>query len=411
MEYGNNATYIGEWSANNRHGKGRMERDHKVISGNYKQNDFSLACAVDLDEVMKPIYQTDLPKSMQSYLRSKKYTPPEVRVPRPELNEALNIGLIEILRQSCCAGEIKGHIFRKIRYLLKDKIALRDISLQIHKAFSIPPNNSEILQTFKEIIPPAIENGQCGIKWFGLNFNNVKQPEVILSHLVITNDCVLGEGVEEYTGQKYSIDGLYGGNGTLRIFLKQRSETLTLNCIAGPNYLTGIDSKENKFFLLPDIHMYKGFFTTKEEPNNKQLIRYFMKISGDLIYGTGRDNAGLYIISGAMQPIEAHVADPEDEAIGHKTIAALQFKIIYAEGYQLLMEGKIDKHGEIVSLSYSARRVEMRHHRRQVHAQAKRPLHCRKGPQDGTADPRYRVCRGRNNEPVCSQFLPRFLAI
>lgn len=371
MEYGNGANYIGEWSANNRHGKGRMEKDHKVISGNYKQNDFLLACAVDLDEVMRPIYQIDLPKSMQSYLRSTKYVPSEVVVPRPELNEVLNTGLIEILRQSCCAGDIKGHIFRKIRYLLKDKIALRDISLQIHKAFSLPPNNSEILQTFKEIIPPAIESGQCGIKWFGLNFNNVKQPELILSHLVITNDCVLGEGIEESTGQKYTIDGLYGGNGTLRIFLKLRTETITLNCIAGPNYLTGIDSKENKFFMLPDSHMYKGFFTDAEDPNNKKMIRYFMKIYGDLVYGMGRDNAGLYIISGTVQHYANKEADPEEAAMGQKSVASIRFKICYAEGYQLGLEGKIDRFGEIVIYFHQARRVELWNYRREIHAQKK----------------------------------------
>jgi hypothetical protein len=350
MEYGNGAIYIGEWLTNMRHGKGRMEKDHKVISGNYKRNDFSLACAVDLDEVMKPIYQVDLPKSMQSYLKQSKYVPSEVIVPKPELNEVLTTTLIDILRQKCCAGYIKGNIFRKIRFLLKDKTALRDISLQIHKAFSLPPNNSEILQIFKEIIPPAIESGQCSIKWYGLNFNNVKQPEMVLSHMVVTNDCILGEGIEETTGQKYSIDGLYSGNGTLRIFLKLRSETLALNCMAGPNYLTGIDSKENKFFLLPDIHMYKGFFTDPEQPNNKRLIRYFMKIYGDLVYGIGRDNAGLYIISGSVHRYENQEANPEEEAIGHKAIAAIKFKICYAEGYQLGMEGKIDKYGEIVGL-------------------------------------------------------------
>lgn len=375
MEYGNGATYIGEWSGNNRHGKGRMEKDHKVISGNYKQNDFLLACAVDLDEVMRPIYQIDLPKNMQSFLRSAKYVPTEVVVPKAELNEVLKTGLIEILRQKCCAGDIKGHMFRKIRYLLKDKMALRDISLQIHKAFSVPPHNSEILQTFKEIIPQAIESGQVGIKWFGLNFNNVKQPELALSHLVITNDCVLGEGIEESTGQKYSIDGLYGGNGTLRIFLKLRSETLTLNCIAGPNYLTGIDSKENKFFLLPDIHMYKGFFTDSEDPNNKHMIRYFMKIYGDIVYGLGRDNAGLYIISGTVQHHADKDPDPEDVAVGHKTVASIKFKIFYAEGYQLFLEGKIDRYGEIVIKYYLERRMELWNHRRKIHVEKKRKVH------------------------------------
>lgn len=350
MEYGNGATYIGEWSTNNRHGKGRMEKDHKVISGNYKQNDFSLACAVDLDEVMKPIYQTDLPKNMQAYLKTKKHVPPEVRIPKPELTEVLNPCLIDVLRQKCCDGEIKGHIFRKIRYLLKDKVALRDVSFQMHKAFSIPPHNCEILQIFKEIIPPVIESGQCSIRWQGLNFNNVKQPEIILSHLVVTNDCVLGEGIEEMTGQKYSIDGLYRGNGTLIIFLKMRSETITLNCVAGPNYLTGIDSKENKFFMLPDINMYKGFFTDAEEPNNKKMIRYFMKIYGDLIYGMGRDNAGLYIISGTVQHHTNQEPDPEEVAVGHKAVATIMFKIIYAEGYHLNMEGKMDRYGEIVGI-------------------------------------------------------------
>ena len=89
MEYGNNATYIGEWQHNLRHGKGRMEKDHKVISGNFKGNNFQLSCAVDLDEIMKPIYQKELPKNMESYLKMKSFQPCEVLYPSGDLSEII----------------------------------------------------------------------------------------------------------------------------------------------------------------------------------------------------------------------------------------------------------------------------------------------------------------------------------
>ena len=82
---------------------------------------------------------------MESYLKLKSFQPCEVLYPSGDLSEIIQPGLIEILREKCCSGTIKGHIFRKIRYLLKNKVSIRDLSIQMHKAFNTPPNNSEIL--------------------------------------------------------------------------------------------------------------------------------------------------------------------------------------------------------------------------------------------------------------------------
>jgi hypothetical protein len=29
-------------------------------------------------------------------------------------------------------------------------------------------------------------------------------------------------------------------------------------CVAGPNYLTGMDDEENKIFMIPELEMWKG---------------------------------------------------------------------------------------------------------------------------------------------------------
>src|SRR3990167_571273 len=338
MEYGNGAIYIGEWVNNLRQGKGRLEKDQKVLSGNFKQNNFILACAVDLDEVLKPFYQKEHPKNMESYLRKKGYLPCDVLMPNLELSELLKVSLLDLLRDKCYIGEIKGHIFRKLRYLLKDKVSLRDLSIQIHRAFTIPPNNSEILQIFKALIPPKIETGEVPVKWYGLNFNDKKQPEFVLSHMVVTNDCVLGSGVEEVSGQKYTIDGICGPNGSMYIFLKIRSQIRTFHCLAGPNYLSGVDSNENKFFMIPETNMYKGFYV-RDDPKDKKTIRYFMKIGERYIYGFGRDDIGIYMISG-------EVSAAPDDAAGPRRF--LKFKVCYAAGYTISMKAVMDKSGEIV---------------------------------------------------------------
>lgn len=337
MDYGNGSIYIGGWLNNNRHGKGRMEKDHKVISGNFKQNAFQLACAVDLDEVMKPINQTDLPRNMEGYLRKRAYIPCEVRVPNLELNNILKPSLNQILKEKCCLGELKGHMYRKLRYLLKDKVALRDISIQVHRAFSVPPNNNEILKIFGDIIPIELETGKTKVAWFGLNFTDKKEPEFNLEHMIITNDCVLGHGTEEFSEKKYTIDGVCGEQGSIFIFLNLGGTIRTLNCISGPNYLTGIDSKENKFFLIPDLHLYKGFFI-ENDPTNKRVIRYYMRLYDKVIYGFGRDAIGVYMLSGEVY---SPVQKDEDQR------KIVKFKIHYVAGYSVAMIGRIDKQNEI----------------------------------------------------------------
>lgn len=359
MEYGNGAIYIGEWVNNLRQGKGRLEKDQKVLSGNFKQNNFIMACAVDLDEVLKPFYQKDHPKNMEVYLRKKGYVPCDVQMPNLELSELLKVNLLDLMRDKCYVGEIKGHIFRKLRYLLQDKVSLRDLSIQIHRAFSVPPNNSEILQIFKALIPLKIETGEVPVRWHGLNFNDKKQPEFILSHMVVTNDCVLGSGIEEVSGQKYTIDGICGPNGTMYIFLKIRSQIRTFHCVAGPNYLSGVDSNENKFFLIPETNMYKGFYV-RDDPRDKKTIRYFMKVGEKYIYGFGRDDIGIYMISGESSAVG-------DSADGSKR--QLKFKVCYAAGYTITMKGVMDKTDEIVGRSvYAERRVGEWISERKVHA-------------------------------------------
>lgn len=338
MEYGNGSVYIGGWVHNLRSGKGRMQKDNKVISGNYKNNEFQLACAVDLDEVMKPIYASDLPKNMEAYLRKRGYYPCDVVIPNLELNEILKPCLVEILRDKCAQGEIKGHIFRKLRYLLKDKTALRDISIQIHKAFSIAPNNAEILEVFREHIPSELEKGEMSIKWYGLNFNDIKAPEFVVPHMVISNDCIFGSGVEEHSGENYTIDGLCGDGGVLFIYMKMGGEVRKMHCVAGPNYLSGIDNKENKFFMIPDLLMYKGFFI-EEDPTDKKMIRYFFKIEMGIVYGFGRDSTGTYMITGKAKEAEEGEEDRRRK---------VSFIIYYTAGYSISFQGRIDPTNEIV---------------------------------------------------------------
>ena len=92
---------------------------------------------------------------------------------------------------------------------------------------------------------------------------------------------MFGEGIDESLGKTYIIDGIYGGKGTLKLFLKKQKSTKVMNCIVGPNYLAGIDSNENKFFLIPDLTMHKGFFTESENPNCKRPVSYFFKVFDD----------------------------------------------------------------------------------------------------------------------------------
>ena len=211
--------------------------------------------------------------------------------------------------------------------------------------------------------------------------------------MVVSNDCIFGSGEEEVTKEKYSIDGICGNDGNLYIYLKSRAGVRTLNGIAGPNYITGIDNKENKFFMIPDLQMYKGFFTA-DDPLNKQTIRYFMRIGPKFIYGFGRDAAGTYMVSGSVQdePVKQKRKEstvgmsPRDEnreakdspvntgrtlqksasGFGSPNQAIegsvqsmatmlegkmIQLKVYYVEGYQVTMTGKMDKTGEIVSHS------------------------------------------------------------
>lgn len=341
MEYANGATYMGEWLNNARHGKGRMDKDGKVISGNFKYNEFTIACAVDLDEVLKPVYSQSLPRNMESYLNQKGYRACREMTVDSELHGVLVPGLLDILRDRAGYGEIKGHIFRKLRYLLKDRLNLSDMARQIYKSFTIAPNNEEILKIFKEVLPEPLEQGTVPVKWVCLNLNDKKQPELILPHMLVTNDCILGSGTEVHTGLQYSIDGVIGVHGTLHVFLKLGTETRTLNCIAGPNYLTGIDDKEIKFFLLPDLKLWKGFFI-QDAPEDKKIIRYYMKIEENFIYGFGRDSVAVYIVSGK-------VSDPDIDDTDQRKIT--NFSLRYSSGYSVHFQGRLDEHDEIVKFA------------------------------------------------------------
>lgn len=318
-----------------RHGKGRFEKDHKVISGNYKLNSFQIASAVDLDEVMKPLYHKDLPKNMQIYLKSKnlKRSPLSVEA---DLNDKIKPGLFEVLKLNTQEGLIKGHIFRKIRLLLKDKSVLRDLNQEIYSAFFVIPNNDEILQIFREIIPKKLENGDLRVKWAGINFDDKKTPEFELSHMIVTNDVVFGFGMDN--GERITIDGICGDNGSMFIFSKRRGEVRTLKCICGPNYITGIDNKEMKFCIIPDLSMYKGFFM-EDNGSEKRIIRYFMKIEGGVIYGFGRDNIGVYMITGTDGP------SPDEDPR-----SVIQFTNFYTAGYSVSFFGRMDRMREIVKM-------------------------------------------------------------
>jgi hypothetical protein len=64
MDYHTGAIYMGEWKNNLRHSKGRMEKEGIVTSGNWEYNQYVVACAVDLDEVLKKVYDHKMPASL-----------------------------------------------------------------------------------------------------------------------------------------------------------------------------------------------------------------------------------------------------------------------------------------------------------------------------------------------------------
>lgn len=65
MEYSNKSTFMGEWKHGQRSGKGRFEQGDKVTSGNWEYDRIKFASAVDLDELMKPLYDKKLPNNFE----------------------------------------------------------------------------------------------------------------------------------------------------------------------------------------------------------------------------------------------------------------------------------------------------------------------------------------------------------
>ena len=81
---------------------------------------------------------------------------------------------------------------------------------------------------------------------------------------------------------------------------KSSKETMKYTCVAGPNYLCGVDQDENKIVMIPDLDMWKGFFIEGEQVLDKTPISLYMKIFGDKILGFGRDKVGIFMISGKI---------------------------------------------------------------------------------------------------------------
>lgn len=340
MEYSNGGVYIGEWSRNLRDGKGRFENAGKIFSGNFKSDLFKMACAVDLDEILKDLNKAAIPHCLEAF-----YNANRVQIKTPQIKvdsllyDFLNPGLLTVLRERCKQGKVRGHIFRKVRRLLADSTHLKDISRYIHLACNVVPKNNQILQIVREVIPQKLEVGQIPMKWYGINFNDKKAPEFEFKHMIITDDTIIGNGVDE-NGKEYTLDGICAENGGLYIFQKYDKEIKTMYCIAGPNYLAGIDSREVKFCLIPDLDMWKGFFI-EESPEEKRTIRYFFRINGDILYGFGRDNLGVYFLTGTVN--EASDGDPDKRRV-------IKITNNYSDQYSVELNGRLDAQNEIVSL-------------------------------------------------------------
>ena len=341
MEYSNKSTYMGDWKHGQRSGKGRFEAGEKVTSGNWEYDRIKFASAVDLDELMKPLYERKLPNNFEQFYKSTGHRFVPLEMPNVSLNACMRPALIDCLKLRAAKGYIRGHIFRKISNILDNNRVLRDVSDRIYKAFTKIPDHNKVFSPIGQKVDFKFQSGEYKIRWWGINFDNKKKPVFSFDHMIISNDIIFGFGKEERTVD-YQLDGVCLPDGIVQIYQQftQGKEGQRYTCLAGPNYLAGVDQDENKVFLIPELEMWKGFFITAEDVSNKIPIAVYMRIfGGEKIYGFGRDKIGIYMVSGEVK------AASEDDA-DQKPV--LEFMCHYERDFAISMNGRLE-HDEIVS--------------------------------------------------------------
>jgi hypothetical protein len=187
MEYANKSVYMGEWSNGQRSGKGRMEGEGKVVSGNWQYDKIKMLSAVNLDEIMKPIYDQKLPASFEAYYKTCHHRFTEFQVPEITLNANIRPILVNYLKLRTAKGEIRGHIYRKINYIIDNSRALLDISERVYQAFTRMPDHHKIFSPIGPRVPSRFQSGDYKIRWFGISFDNKKRETFIFDHLIVSS--------------------------------------------------------------------------------------------------------------------------------------------------------------------------------------------------------------------------------
>jgi hypothetical protein len=334
MEYSNKSTYIGEWKTGMRSGKGRFESGALVTSGHWEYDKIKFASAVDLDEIMKPFYQQTLPANMKAHLKAIDYKYPTQIFPNPVLSTYLKPVLLDLLKQKAAQGFIRGSIFKKICTLLYNSRVIKEVTQGIYNAFRNIPNHETAFSPIGSSIDIKFQSGQHKIRWLGVNYDNKKKPTFTFDHMIVSNDILFGFGTED--NQSYNLDGMCMADGGVVInqYFQTSSERNRYTCIAGPNYLAGVDQDENKVFLIPEQDMWKGFFTSDVEVRDKLAISLYMKIyNSELIYGFGRDKISIYMVSGKI--VKAPPTDPDQRRIA-------TFAMRYEKGYMVEFTGRFE---------------------------------------------------------------------
>lgn len=359
MEYSNKSTYIGEWKNGLRSGKGRFETGPMVTSGQWEYDKIKFASAVDLDEIMKPFYQQVLPSNMKTYLKSIAYKYPTQVYPNPALMTYLKPGLIDLLKQKAAQGLLRGSIFRKICSLLNYSRIINDTAVGIYNAFRNLPNHETVFSPVGSGIDIKFQAGAHKIRWLGVNYENKKKPTFNFDHMIISSDILFGFGAED--GQSYNLDGMCMSDGVVVINqYYQSGERQRYTCISGPNYLAGVDQDENKVFMIPDIDMWKGFFTTETDTSEKHSMSLYMRIfNKELIYGFGRDKISIYMVAGKV--LTPTAKDPDQRQI-------INFQIKYEKGYTVEFNGRLET-DEIVDFHHLEGRLGQQSDQRKVYGE------------------------------------------
>jgi hypothetical protein len=187
MEYSNKSVYVGEWQNGQRSGKGRLDRGETVTSGNWEYDRIKMASAVDLDEIMKPVYEQKLPANFETFFKSTGHTFGDMVVPNLNLNTFIKPTLLEFLKIKSAEGFIKGHILRKVSNILEKQRMVKEISERIYRVYTSIPNHERIFSPIGDRIDFKFQTGEFKIKWHGINFDNKKRPKFTLDHMIVSS--------------------------------------------------------------------------------------------------------------------------------------------------------------------------------------------------------------------------------